>query len=94
MELKSIDVLSFSVVMGLVFAVMGLIMGILVAIFGAGIGSIAGLAGVGVGAFVGVGAIVIFPVMAFIQGFIGGAIFTLVYNFVASMYKGIEIELK
>ena len=67
---------------------------ILVAIFGAGIGSIAGLAGAGVGAFVGVGAIVIFPVMAFIQGFIGGAIFTLVYNFVASMYKGIEIELK
>ncbi len=92
-ELKKIDVLSFAVVLGLVAAVFGLVMGILIAIFGSGFGGLMGMSGVVAGAF-GAAAIVLFPIVGFIEGFIGGAIFAIVYNFVASHYRGIRINLE
>ncbi|MCD6274479.1 MAG: hypothetical protein J7J15_00405 [Candidatus Aenigmarchaeota archaeon] len=93
-ELKRIDVLSFAIVLGLVGAVSGLIVGILAALFGAMVGSAASAIGLSMGAAFGGLAIIIFPVISFLYGFIGGAIFAIIYNFVASKYKGIKIELK
>ncbi len=92
-ELKKIDVVSFAVVFGLVVAVFGLFMGILSAIFRAGFGGLMGISGVATGAF-GVVASVLFPIIGFIEGFIGGAIFAIIYNFVASHYRGIRINLE
>ena len=93
-ELRKIDVVSLAVVMGLVSAVIGLIIGVF---FALGMGSIfgaMGILGAGEGLFFGVAAIVLIPIMTFIYGFVMSAIFALIYNFVASKYKGVLIELK
>ncbi len=89
-ELKKIDVVSFAVVMGLVYAVIGVVFGVIAAIIG---GALALFGGAALGAL-GVLAIIIYPIGFFIMGFIGGAIFAIIYNFIASKYKGVLIELK
>ncbi len=89
-ELKKIDVVSFAVVMGLVYAVIGVVFGVIAAIIG---GALALFGGAAIGAL-GVLAIIIYPIGFFIMGFIGGAIFVIVYNFVASHYRGIRINLE
>ncbi len=89
-ELKKIDVVSFAVVMGLVYAVIGVVFGVIAAIIG---GALALFGGAAIGAL-GVLAIIIYPIGFFIIGFIGGAIFAIIYNFIASKYKGVLIELK
>ncbi|MCK4730074.1 MAG: hypothetical protein KAT28_02040 [Candidatus Aenigmarchaeota archaeon] len=89
-ELKSIGVLSFAVVLGLMEALIGLVMGIFIAVGGVLIGSMLG--GAAEGGIIGIFAIIVYPIMFFIMGFLGGAIVALVYNFVADKYKGIELE--
>lgn len=93
-ELKKIDVTSFAIVIGLVQAVMGFLMAIIgsvgfsfLSFMGPAAGSMMAL-----DAF-GLLAVIIYPVVFFIAGFIGAAIIAIVYNFVASRYKGILIEL-
>ena len=94
-ELKKIDVVSFAVVIGLVDAVIGFIMAIITLALGFSFLSFMGPAAgsmMALGAF-GLLAVIIYPVVFFIAGFIGAAIVAIVYNFVASRYKGILIEL-
>lgn len=90
-ELKKIDVVTFAVVLGLVYAVFGLIFGVFAAIGGAGMAFLPGMAAAGLA--VGALSIIVFPIMMFIMGFIGGAIFAAIYNFVAQKYSGIKIDL-
>ena len=93
-ELKKIGVINFALVIGLITAVFGLIIGVYLTVFGAFMGSIAGAMGMGIGAAFGILTMILFPMIAFFDGFIGGAIFAIIYNFIASRYKGIQIELK
>ncbi len=90
-ELKGIDVLSFAVVMGLVHAVIGVVFGVIAAIVGSTILGFLGGAALGTLSAL---AIIVYPILFFIMGFIGGAVFAIVYNFVASHYRGIRINLE
>lgn len=88
MELKSIDPVSFGLIMGIVYAIVGLIFGILTAITAASIPM--------VGGGLGILSIIVTPIMMFVIGFIACAIFALIYNFVVkSITKhGIKVGLK
>ena len=57
------------------------------------IGSIAGVTSLGMLGGFGVLAIVMFPIMGAISGFIGGAISAFLYNLVATRIGGIEMDL-
>lgn len=91
--------------MGVVYAVLGLIGGVLMAVFSLAVSSMAGNAALdtgenpfgpaagAMGAMFGIGAIVFFPILYGIIGFIGGAVGALVYNVVAGMVGGVEIDV-
>jgi|YNPMSStandDraft_1061717.scaffolds.fasta_scaffold97848_1 hypothetical protein len=94
MIVKRVGVLSVGRVLGCLYALLGLIIG--------GLFSLLALAGVTAegrdaepaAQLFGVGAIVILPVLYLVIGYIGGIIAAWLYNVVASVAGGIEIELK
>jgi hypothetical protein len=99
MVLKRIGALSCGKVMGTLYAAMGLILG--------GIFALISLAGVALPQApnadanpatvffgVGVAAVIIFPIMYGIIGFIGGIIVAAIYNVVASVVGGLEFDLE
>jgi hypothetical protein len=100
MVLKRVGVWSVARMMGLLYAVLGLFIGglcALVALLGAGIvtetqaeSALAPWFGL---AF-GVGAVVFLPVFYGLLGLIGGAISAALYNVVARMIGGMELELE
>lgn len=92
-EIKSVGILSvakFSAAQG---AVIGLVYGVFAALF-----ALAAAGGMpNRGAFAlgfGAAAIVIAPLIFLVVGFIGGIISAIVYNLVAGMVGGIELELR
>jgi len=94
MIIKSVGVLSVGKVMGCIYAVFGLIAG--------GLFSLISLAGAAIGGqnqggpaalFFGVGAIIFFPILYGVMGFIAGIIGSALYNLIASLIGGIEVEL-
>ncbi len=96
MVLRRIGVLSLAKIMGIIYAAIGLIIGFIVS-FVALIGSVVGSRLTDspepfVGLFLGVGAIIIFPIMYGLLGFIGGVIVSAVYNLVARLIGGLELE--
>ncbi len=96
-EITKIEILSMGKVHALILAFLGLIIGLLVGLIGAVVGSFAAAYG-GIPAFLGAGfgilAIIVFPIMYGILGFLGGIIVAVLYNLVARWVGGIEIELK
>jgi hypothetical protein len=92
-RVKSVGVLSSGIVMGALFAVLGLLVG--------GILTLASLAGAladggqagAMAAMVGVGAVIVVPLFYGVLGFIGGLLMALLYNLVAMFTGGLEIEL-
>lgn len=95
MIIRSVGVLSVGKVMGIIYAILGLIIGGIFALFSLAIGAAAGPRGqpAGFGMMFGVFAIVLWPVFYGVAGFIGGLILGGLYNLVAGMAGGIEIEL-
>jgi hypothetical protein len=97
MEIKRIGVLSAAKIVGGVYAGLGLIIGLFSACFGlitfAGLISEADaeLAGFGAGLFLA--GLCLLPLLYGILGFIGGAIAALIYNVVAGVIGGLELEL-
>ncbi|MEX0936912.1 MAG: hypothetical protein WDZ59_03555 [Pirellulales bacterium] len=92
--IKSIDVLSLGRVLGLLYAGLGVLIGgffSLITMAGAVAGG--GQEGL-IAAFFGVGAIIFFPVFYGVMGFVGGVITAALYNFIASVAGGIELELQ
>jgi hypothetical protein len=92
---KKVGVMSVARIYGAITGAFGLIAG--------GIFFLAALAGASLGgdqssgflgALFGVGAIVLFPILYGILGFIGGAIGAALYNAFAAMVGGVSVELE
>lgn len=99
MVVKKIGVASAGKMLGALYAVIGLIIGVifaLLSLLGAGMEAALGESGDAgfFGAIFGLGAIVIFPVIYGVMGFIGGLIMAVVYNLVASFAGGIRLEVE
>lgn len=96
--IRRFGVLSVGKVMGMVYALIGLLAGAIFALMslvGMGIGSAVSQDAGGAlpGALFGVGAIILLPIFYGILGFVGGIISSAIYNLVAGMTGGIEVEL-
>ena len=82
-------------VLGAIYAVIGLIFGCIAALFSMMGGLVAQQSGSGsLGMLFGVGAIIFLPLLYGALGFIGGLIFSMLYNLVAGKAGGIEIDVK
>lgn len=92
--LKRIDPMSAAKVSAVVGAISGLIAGVLIATVGNIIPI--GTYGMMYPAFgkVAILAIITMPIVYGIVGFIGGFIWSIIYNYVADKFGGIKIELK
>ncbi|MBS0514631.1 MAG: hypothetical protein JSS16_04070 [Proteobacteria bacterium] len=93
MVIKRINVLKLAIFQGALMAAFGLLAGLFFLMFGS---MLAGLGGHGssVGIFGGIGALVFLPIMYGIFGFIAGAIGAFIYNLVAGVVGGVEIEVE
>jgi len=98
MVLKGVGVFSVAKISGLLYAAMGLLIGVvfsLVALVGAAAGSLQDSPGGAVfGLFFGVGAVVVLPILYGLIGFVGGLISAGLYNVVARVLGGIELQLE
>lgn len=91
MILKRLGPLSCAKVSGVLDGLIGLIVGAvfsLIAIVGAVIGHSS------TGVFFGIGAVVVFPILYGVFGFVGGAIMAWIYNLVVGWTGGIEVEFE
>src|SRR5947209_6034673 len=101
MVIKRLGVLSIAKIYGLICAVFGLIIGVfyglIFAVFGAmlsGLGRSSSSGSGAVGAGVGfVFAVILFPILYGIIGFIAGAIGAAIYNLAAGWMGGVEMDL-
>ena len=92
MTIKRIDGRSLSRVLGVMYAILGFIGGAIFAL-AAIAGSIGAMAGWGgFGPLFGVGAIVVFPILYGLIGWIAGWIVAWLYNWVAGRFGGIVLE--
>lgn len=95
--ITSIGVLSLAKMLGVLYAFLGLFFGGILTLFsvmGAAFGSAAGRDSQGVAAMLfGVGAVIILPIIYGCIGFVGGLITAPLYNLVAKIMGGLEIEL-
>ena len=89
--IKRIGVVSAGKILGLLYALMGLIFGIIVSLISL-IGGVFLKGAPSVSAIFGIGAIIYFPIMYGIMGFISGAIMAFLYNLIAGWIGGIEVE--
>ncbi len=94
MVVKSVDVFSCGKVLGCLYGLMGILVGGLFTLLSL-VGFAAGGGQQGAAALLfGAGAVVIVPILYGVMGFIGGMISAALYNLVAAVVGGIEIELK
>ncbi len=96
MVLKRIGPLSLAKMMGAVYGVLGLIIGGVVALLsliGAGFAQANDVEG-GLGVLIGVGAVVFFPLVYGLMGFLAGAIGAGLYNLFAGVVGGISLDLE
>ena len=92
---RRIGVVSVGKIAGLLYAAIGLLIGAIVA-FLSTLGGLAGLAqgeGAFIGMFFGVGAIILFPVFYGTIGALMGMLVSALYNLVAGLIGGIELEV-
>jgi hypothetical protein len=93
---RRVKALSVGKVMGVLYAMVGLIIGApfsLITLVGS-ISSVSSGQNNPFAALFGVGAVVFLPLLYGIFGFIGGIIMAALYNLVASIIGGIEVELE
>ena len=92
-----IGVLSLAKMLAVTYAFLGLFFGGVLSLFalmGAAVGGAAGGDGGGIAAMIfGVGAVVVLPIVYGCLGFVGGLIMAPLYNLVAKVVGGIEVEL-
>ena len=97
MTVKRIGVLSCGKVLGILYGFFGLIFGAIFSLF-AVVGGLAGAANnqpeALFGLFFGVGAVIFVPVFYGVMGFLSGLLTAAVYNVIASVAGGLELELE
>lgn len=102
MVIRKIGVVSCGKMSGALYALVGLIIGAcvaLISLLGAGAAMAsqneggAGALGGMFGAAFGIGAVVLFPLFYGFIGFIGGLITALLYNLVAGIVGGVELDV-
>lgn len=95
MIIRRVGPLSFARLSGMLYAILGLVFG--------GIFSLTALAGgfasitdggAGVGAIVGVGAVVVFPILYGLMGFVVTLIGAWLYNVAAGVVGGVEVDIQ
>ena len=91
--IKRLDVMSCGVMLGVLYAILGLFVGGIFSLLALG-GVAAGGGDVMAGLITGVGAVIALPLMYGIMGFVGGIIFALLYNLCASLVGGIKFDLE
>ena len=94
MVIKRINVLKLAIFQAAMMAAFGLLAGLLMLVFGS---MFSGLIGGNTGSAVvagGIGMVIFLPIMYGIFGFIAGAIGAFIYNLVAGVVGGIEIEVE
>jgi len=98
--LKNIGVLSCGKVLGILYALLGLLIGLSIALVSL-IGAVAstgspqsGSDGLIFGTLFGVGTVIFLPISYGIIGFVGGLISALLYNLIARLVGGIELEIE
>ena len=98
MTIRRIKPLSLGKMLGAIYVTIGVIAGLIisgVSLLGFAIGSVAAPDEMGnmIGLLFGVGAVVFIPLVYGTLGFVGGLIAALIYNAVAHIAGGIEIEV-
>jgi hypothetical protein len=99
MTINRVRPLSAGKVAGLLYALIGLLIGAMFSLVGLLGGAAASAAGehegpgMMLGAMFGVGAIVLFPIIYGVMGFIGALISAAIYNLVAGIVGGIEVDV-
>jgi hypothetical protein len=95
MVVKRVGPLSVAKNAGVLYALIGLIVGAFFSLFAmAGVFSRDSGAGAGIAGLVGVGAIVRFPIFYACIGCVGSLIAATLYNVVAGMVGGIELDIE
>ena len=100
MVIKRIGVLKLGIFQGCAFALLGLVFGLLFTLFASMFGGIFGAAGhspaagIGMGMIGGIASMIFLPIIYGVFGFIVGVISAFVYNLVASIVGGIEIDVE
>jgi hypothetical protein len=94
MTIRRIDPGSLAKVLGVLYAILGFIGGVLFALLGGfGFGrALPGMGGLGSGFGFAVVAIVCFPIVYGVFGWVGGWIVASLYNWVARRFGGIVLE--
>ena len=95
MVIKRVAPLSAAKIAGTLYAVLGIFIGAVVSLIASVGGFASNNSGIpGMGAMIGVGAIVIAPIFYGCIGFFGALIGTWLYNLVAGVVGGIELEVQ
>ncbi len=95
MVIKRVGPLSCAKLSGTLYALIGLLIGGIVSMIAmAGGAASDNTFGQGMGAALGVGAIVLFPILYGLMGFVATLIGAWLYNIVAGMVGGIEIDVQ
>ena len=89
LKLRRVGVLSVGLVLGAVYALIGLIAGFFITVISTAVGGAFDAGGLGF--LFGAGSIIFLPIFYGIIGFIGGIITALIYNLVAKITGGIEM---
>jgi hypothetical protein len=97
--IQSVPVMPFALMLGCIGAIVGLIVGIFYAIFFGALFSLIpnGTSGLSLNflrIIFGVGAIVAMPIAGFVGGLIQGALYAVLYNFLAPRIGGIRLRFK
>ena len=93
MKLRRIGVLSAGKIAGIFYALIGLFAGFIfsmIAMIGMSVGSDLGIWEL----VMGVGAIIFMPIVYGLMGFVGGISSAAIYNLIAGLIGGLEIELE
>ncbi len=96
MTIKSVRVLSLGKILGSIYAGLGLIFGVILAgisLFGLGPMADGSDTPALLGILLGGGAVVFLPLVYGLFGFIGGLVVGTIYNFVAKIVGGLEVEV-
>jgi hypothetical protein len=94
MVVRRVGIFSLGKVLGFIYGLVGLVVGTLFTLLTlAGARAAGGDAGALAAAFT-VGAIVILPILYGMGGFFAGLVFAVLYNLVAAIVGGVELELE